>query len=68
MGKLKAHSPIYCIMDSCENMLHLTHRLDIIYLTGISMSSDKFADGAYSLDAFRAVNVSFVKNDFCKNC
>ena len=35
MGKLKTHSPIYCIMDNWENMLNLTHTLDKIYLTGI---------------------------------
>ena len=25
MGKLKTHSPIYCIMDNRDNMLNLTH-------------------------------------------
>ena len=35
MGKLKTHSPTYCIMDNWENMLTLTHTLDKIYLTGI---------------------------------
>ena len=35
MGKLKTHSPIYCIMDNWENMLNLTHTLDKTYLTGI---------------------------------
>ena len=35
MGKLKTHSPIYCIMDDWENILNLTHTLDKIYLTGI---------------------------------
>ena len=43
MGKLKTHSPTYCIMDNWENILNLTHTLDKLYLTGIlsSMSSDK---------------------------
>ena len=36
MGKLKTHSPIYCIMDSWENMLNLSHTLNKIYLTGIN--------------------------------
>ena len=39
VGKLKTHSPTYCItdgiMDNWENMLNLTHTLDKIYLTGI---------------------------------
>ena len=35
MGKLKTHSPTYCIMDDWENMLNLTHTLDKLYLTGI---------------------------------
>ena len=39
VGKLKTHSPTYCIMDCImdhwENMLNLTHALDKIYLTGI---------------------------------
>ena len=35
MGKLKTHSPTYCILDNGENMLNLTHTLDKIYLTGI---------------------------------
>ena len=35
MGKLKTHSPTYCIMDNWENMLNLTHTLDKIYLTSI---------------------------------
>ena len=35
MGKLKTHSPTYCIMDNWENMLNLTHTLDKLYLTGI---------------------------------
>ena len=35
IGKLKSHSPTYCIMDNWENMLNLTHTLDKIYLTGI---------------------------------
>ena len=35
MGKLKTHSPTYCIMDNWENMLNLTHTLDKSYLTGI---------------------------------
>ena len=35
IGKLKTHSPIYCIMDNWENMLYLTHTLDKLYLTGI---------------------------------
>ena len=39
VGKLKTHSPTYCIMDCImdhlENMLNLTHTLDKIYLTGI---------------------------------
>ena len=50
VGKLKTHSPIYCIMgcimDNWENMLNLTHTLDKIYLTGSflsSMSSDNSA-------------------------
>ena len=33
-GKLKTHSPIYCVMDNWENMLNLTHILDKMYLTG----------------------------------
>ena len=37
MGKLKTHSPIYCIMDNWENMHNLTHTLDKIYLTGVSL-------------------------------
>ena len=44
MGKLKTHSPIYCIIDNSENMLNRTHTLNKLYLTGIlksSMSSDK---------------------------
>ena len=28
MGKLKTHSPTYCIMDNWENMFNLTHTLD----------------------------------------
>ena len=28
MGKLKTHSPTYCIMDNWENMLNLTHIFD----------------------------------------
>ena len=28
IGKLKTHSPTYCIMDSGENMPYLTHTLD----------------------------------------
>ena len=36
MGKLKTHSPIYCILDNWANMLNLTHTLNEIYLTGIS--------------------------------
>ena len=50
MGKLKTHSPTYCIMDNWKNMLYLTHTLDKIYLAGIfisSMSSDKFAQWWY---------------------
>ena len=39
MGKLKTHSPTYCIMGNWENMLYLTHTLDKIYLTGIFISS-----------------------------
>ena len=35
MGELKTYSPIYYIMDNGDNMLHLTHTLDKIYLTGI---------------------------------
>ena len=35
MGKLKTHSPTYCIMDNWENMPYLTRTLDKIYLTGI---------------------------------
>ena len=35
MGKLKTHSPTYCIMDNGENMLNLTHTLEKVYLTGI---------------------------------
>ena len=35
MGKLKTHSPTYCIMDNSEYMLNLTHTLDKLYLTGI---------------------------------
>ena len=35
MGKLKTHSPTYCIMDNWENMLKLTHTLDKLYMTGI---------------------------------
>ena len=34
MGKLKTHSPTYCIKDNWENLLNLTHTLDKIYLTG----------------------------------
>ena len=44
MGKLKTHSPTYCIMDNWENMLNLTHTRQIIsdrrFIS--SMSSDKF--------------------------
>ena len=32
-GKLKTHSPTYCIIDKWENMLNLTHTLEQIYLT-----------------------------------
>ena len=43
MGKLKAHSPTYCIMDNWENMLNVTHTRQIIsdrhFIS--SMSSDK---------------------------
>ena len=43
MGKLKTHSPTYCIMDNWENMLNLTHTRQIIsdrhFIS--SMSSDK---------------------------
>ena len=35
MGKLKAHSPTYCMMDNWENMLYLTHTLNKAYPTGI---------------------------------
>ena len=35
MGKLKTHSPTYCIMDNWENMPYLNHTLDKIYLTGL---------------------------------
>ena len=35
MGKLKAHSPTYCMMDNWENMLYLTHTLNKAYSTGI---------------------------------
>ena len=35
MGKLKTHSPIYCVMNKWECMFNLTHTLDKIYLTGI---------------------------------
>ena len=38
MGKLKTHSPIYCMIYNWENMLYLTH----LYLTS-PMSSDRFA-------------------------
>ena len=31
MGKLKTHSPTYCIIDNWENMLNLTHTLDKLY-------------------------------------
>ena len=38
VGKLKTHSPTYCmidcIMDNWENMFNLTHILDKIYTTG----------------------------------
>ena len=34
-GKLKTYSPPYCIMETGENMLNLTHTLAKIYLTGI---------------------------------
>ena len=43
MGKLKIHSPIYYVMENCENTLNITHTLDKLYLAGIfitSMSSD----------------------------
>ena len=30
MGKLKTHSPTYCIMDNWENMLNLTRMIDYI--------------------------------------
>ena len=45
MGKLKTHSPTYCIMDNGENMLNLTHtRQNISDRHFISsMPSDKFA-------------------------
>ena len=35
MGKLKTHSPTYCIMDNWVNMFNLTYTLDKLYLTGI---------------------------------
>ena len=43
MGKLKTHSPTYCIMDNWANMLNLTHAFDKLYLRHFisSMSSDK---------------------------
>ena len=31
MGKLKTHSPTYCIMDNWENMLNLTHSTNYIW-------------------------------------
>ena len=31
MGKQKTHGPIYCIMDNWNNMLNLTHTLDMIF-------------------------------------
>ena len=34
-GKLKTHSPTYCIMGNWENMPYLTNTLDKIYVTGI---------------------------------
>ena len=37
MGKLKTHSPTYCMTDNWENMLNLTHTLNKIYLTGIEV-------------------------------
>ena len=40
-GKLKTHSPIYCIMDNWENMLNLTYTLDKIYLTYLDKGVDK---------------------------
>ena len=30
-GKLKTHSPTYCLINNRENMLNLTHTLDKIY-------------------------------------
>ena len=31
IGKLKTHSPMYCIMDNWDNMPYLTHTLDKLY-------------------------------------
>ena len=36
MGKLKTHSPTYCIMDNWEKMLNLAHTPDKIYRIMIS--------------------------------
>ena len=44
IGKMKTHSPTYCIMDNWENMLNLTHTLDKLLSDRDfinSMSSDK---------------------------
>ena len=46
MGKMKTHSPIYCLIDNWENVLNLTltHILNITDRHFISsMSSDKVA-------------------------
>ena len=45
IGKLKTHSPIYCLMDKWENMLNLTHTLDKI-------ESDRHFISSMSLDRF----------------
>ena len=39
MGKLKTHSPTYCIMDNWDNMLNLTHTRQILSDRHFSMLS-----------------------------
>ena len=49
MGKLKTHSPIYCVMDKLENMLNFTHSTKYIWLA------------VYQFNVFREVCTMMIK-------
>ena len=54
MGKLKTHSPAYCMMDNWENMLNVTRTIDRQFIS--SMSSDKFAQWWWDGEMYKQTN------------